>query len=207
MAVVRRVAARDRAVRSGAWNVSRSEKMHRVAGRTLGLVGYGRIARVFERKMRGLGVARVLVHDPHVADVPPDVERVALDTACREADFVSLHAPLTPATHHVLNRAHIALMKPTAIVVNTARGALIDEAALVEALAAGRIFGAGLDVYELEPPRPDHPLFALSNVVLSDHTGWYSEESVAELQQKASEEVARVLRGEAPRNWINRWAP
>jgi D-3-phosphoglycerate dehydrogenase len=96
-------------------------------------------------------------------------------------------------------------MKPTAILVNTARGPLIDEAALVAALREQRIFGAGIDVYEDEPPRKDHSLFALDSVVLSDHNGWYSEESVAELQTKAAEEVARVFRGEPPKHWLNPW--
>jgi D-3-phosphoglycerate dehydrogenase len=202
--VVRRVAARDRAVREGAWNVSRHERMYRVAGRTLGLVGYGRIAKAFERKMRGCGVARVLVSDPYASPAPA-IEIVDLDTLCRDADYISVHAPLVPATQHLIDRRRISLMKPTAIVINTARGPLIDEEALIAALAAGRIFGAGLDVYEHEPPRRDHPLFGFANVVLSDHTGWYSEESVTELQTKAAEEVARVLRGERPRHWVNPW--
>lgn len=204
LGVVRRVAARDRAVRAGAWNVSRHEKMYRVAGRTLGLVGYGRIARTLERKMRGMGVQRVLVHDPFVS-AAPGVELVDLDTLCRAADYVSLHAPLTPETHHLIDARRLASMKSTAILVNTARGPLIDEAALVEALRERRILGAGIDVYASEPPRHDHPLFALDNAVLSDHTGWYSEESVQELQTKAAEEVARVFRGEAPRHWLNPW--
>jgi D-3-phosphoglycerate dehydrogenase len=178
--------------------------MYRVAGRTLGLIGYGRIARAFERKMRGFGVDRVLIYDPYATDVS-GVERVDLDTLCSESDYISLHAPLTAQNAHLLDRERFARMKPTAIVVNTARGGLIDEAALIEALSAGRIFGAGIDVYETEPPSRDNPLFALDNVVVSDHTGWYSEESVAELQTKAAEEVARVFRGEAPRHWLNRW--
>jgi D-3-phosphoglycerate dehydrogenase len=204
LGVVRHVASRDRAVRAGAWNVSRREKMYRVAGRTLGLVGYGRIARTFERKMRGMGVERVLVHDPYAADMG-HAERVGLDELCREADYISVHAPLTPETQHLIGAAQFARMKPTAILVNTARGPLIDEAALVEALRSRRIQGAGIDVYEHEPPRAGHPLFALDNVVLSDHTGWYSEESVNELQTKAAEEIARVFRGETPRHWLNRW--
>jgi D-3-phosphoglycerate dehydrogenase len=205
LAVVRRVAARDRAVRDGAWNVSRAERMYRVAGRTLGLVGYGRIARTFEGKMRGMGVARVLAHDPFVKEAA-GVELVALDTLCREADYISLHAPLTPGTRHLIDGRRLALMKPTAILVNTARGPLIDAAALVTALRERRIFGAGIDVYEDEPPRKDNPLFALDSVVLSDHNGWYSEESVAELQTKAAQEVARVFRGEPPKHWLNPWA-
>lgn len=204
LGVARRVAARDRAVRAGAWNVSRAELMYRVAGRTLGLIGYGRIARTFERKMRGFGVDRVLIYDPYATDVS-GVERVDLDTLCSESDYISLHAPLTPQTAHLLDRERFARMKPTAIVVNTARGGLIDEAALIEALSAGRIFGAGIDVYETEPPSRDNPLFALDNVVVSDHTGWYSEESVAELQTKAAEEIARVFAGGKPRHWVNPW--
>jgi D-3-phosphoglycerate dehydrogenase len=204
LGVVRRVAARDRAVRGGAWNLARTERMHRVAGRTLGLVGYGRIARAFERKMRGMGVARVLVADPAVT-LAEGVEIVDLDTLCRESDFISLHAPLTDTTRHLIDERRLALMQPGAIIVNTARGALIDEQALVAALQARRIGGAALDVYEVEPPRKDHPLFALDNTVLSDHTGWYSEESVEELQTKAALELARILRGEAPRHWVNRW--
>jgi D-3-phosphoglycerate dehydrogenase / 2-oxoglutarate reductase len=205
LAVARRIAARDRAVRSGAWNVSRSQRMYRVAGRVLGLVGYGRIARALERKMRGIGVARVLVHDPLLGESPPGVAMVDLDTLCREADYISLHAPATAHTRRMIDARRIALMKPTAILINTARGTLVDEDALLVALREQRLQGAGLDVYESEPPRRDHPLFALDNAVLSDHTGWYSEESIPELQEKAAQEVARVLRGEAPRNWLNPW--
>jgi len=207
MSVARRTVTRDAAVRSGAWNVSRREKMYRIAGRALGLVGYGRIARTLERKMRGLGVVRVMAYDPLLeAGAFVGVESVDLNFLCEQSDFISLHAPLTRYTSHIINSTRLALMKPTAILVNTARGGLVDETALVEALGSKRIFGAGIDVFEREPPAPDHPLFGLDNVVLSDHTAWYSEESVAELQTKAAEEVARVLRGEPPKHWVNRWA-
>jgi D-3-phosphoglycerate dehydrogenase / 2-oxoglutarate reductase len=207
LSVARRTVTRDAAVRSGAWNVSRREKMYRVAGRVLGLIGYGRIARTFERKMRGLGVARVLVYDPLLdANAFVDVESVNLNSLCEQSDFISLHAPLTRDTSHIINSTSLALMKPTTILVNTARGGLVDETSLVEALRSKRLFGAGIDVFEREPPAPDSPLFRLDNVVLTDHTAWYSEESVAELQTKAAEEVARVLRGEPPKHWVNRWA-
>jgi D-3-phosphoglycerate dehydrogenase len=206
MSVTRRTVTRDSAVRGGAWNVSPGEKMYRIAGSTLGLVGYGRIARAFERKMRGLGVARVLVYDPLVeAGAFPGVESVDLNSLCQQSDFISLHAPLTSDTSRIINSTRIALMRPTVILVNTARGGLIDETALVEALRSKRIFGAGIDVFQHEPPGRDHPLFALDNVVLSDHTAWYSEESVAELQTKAAEEVAKVFQGESPKHWVNRW--
>jgi D-3-phosphoglycerate dehydrogenase / 2-oxoglutarate reductase len=205
LSVARRTVTRDAAVRGGAWNVSPGQKMYRIAGRALGLIGYGRIARALERKMRPLGVARVLVYDPVLeAGAFAGVERVDLNSLCEQSDFISLHAPLTPDTLHIINSTRIALMKPTAILVNTARGGLIEETALVDALRSRRIFGAGIDVFEHEPPGKHHAWFALDNVVLSDHTAWYSEESVADLQTKAAEEVARVLRGEPPRHWVNR---
>jgi D-3-phosphoglycerate dehydrogenase len=204
MAVARRIVTRDRAVRSGRWFTGTAEPIYRPAGKTLGLVGYGRIAQAFERRMRALGIARVLVHDPF-APLPGSVIGVSMERLTTEADYISLHAPLTPATRHILDAGLIARLKPTAIIVNTSRGPLIDEAALVEALQANRLFGAGLDVFEIEPPAANHPLFALENVVLADHAAWYSEESVADLQRKAAEEVVRVLKGEEPLNWINRW--
>ncbi|MBQ0820358.1 C-terminal binding protein [Microvirga sp. HBU67558] len=205
LAVARRVPSRDAYVRGGGWYSGSREKMHRLAGKTLGLIGYGRIAQAFERKMRGFGISRVLASDPY-ADLPHGVEAASIEALCREADYLSLHAPLTPETRHLLNAEHLALLKPTAIIVNTSRGALIDEQALVAALQNGRVFGAGLDVLETEPPSTSNPLLKLPNVVLSDHAGWYSEESVAELQRKAAEEVARILSGQPPLNWTNRWS-
>lgn len=204
LAVSRRVTTRNRDVRAGRWNVGRAEPMYRMAGRTLGLVGYGRIARAVERKLRAFGIARVLVHDPNVQQMPAGAHPADLDTLCRESDYISLHAPLNTGTHHLLDARRIGLMKPTAVIVNTARGPLIDEAALVAALREGRLLGAGLDVLEREPPSADNPLLALDNVVLSDHTGWYSEESMRDLQRGAAAEVARVLCGQDPIHWVNR---
>lgn len=204
-AVARRVVSRDRAVRAGAWNIARAEPMHRLAGGTVGLVGYGRIGHAFHRKAKALGYGRTLVYDPFLKNAPEGVELVDLELLCAEADVISLHAPLTNDTRHVIDAARLALMKPTAILINTSRGGLIDTPALCDALASGRIFGAGLDVFEHEPPPANHPLFAYSNAVLTDHTGWYSEDSVRDLRRKASEEIARAFSGEPPRNWINRW--
>ena len=204
MAVARRVVTRDREVREGAWNIGPAQKIYRLAGKTLGLIGYGRIAQAFERKMRGVGISRVMVHDPY-ADLPSTVESASMEELCTEADVVSVHAPLTTQTRHILSAGRIAMLRPTAIVVNTSRGPLIDEPALIAALREGRLFGAGLDVFEKEPLGRGHPLQALNNVVLSDHSGWYSEESVQDLQRKAAQEVARILKGGTPLNWLNRW--
>jgi D-3-phosphoglycerate dehydrogenase / 2-oxoglutarate reductase len=205
LAVARRVPSRDRAVRAGGWSSGRDQVVHSLAGRTVGLVGYGRIARAFRKKLAPFAPKRTLVVDPYLAEDPPGVERVDIATLCAESDLISLHAPLTSETRHVIGAAELARMQPTTILVNTARGGLIDEAALVDALRSGRIFGAGLDVFEQEPPPTDHPLWTLDNVVLTDHTAWYSEASVRELQTRASQEVARVFSGQPPGSWVNRW--
>jgi D-3-phosphoglycerate dehydrogenase / 2-oxoglutarate reductase len=203
LAVSRRLWLHDREVRAGRWSTGVLQPMFRLRGRTLGLVGFGRIARMTLEKFAGFGFGRVLVHDPR-ADLPEGVERVDMDTLCAASDVISLHAPLNDHTRHMLDARRVALMKPTAIVINTARGGLVDTDALYEALAARRILGAGLDVFEQEPPGI-HKLFSLDNVVVTNHMGWYSEEAMRDLQRKTAEEAARVLRGETPLNWLNRW--
>ena len=204
LAVVRRVRRHDAEVRAGRWSTGVLAPMLRLSGRTLGLVGYGRIGRRTHEMLAGFGFGRTLVHDPH-DDLPAGATPAALDDLCREADLISLHAPLRAETHHLIDARRLALMRPSAILVNTARGGLVDLDALAAALAEGRLLGAGLDVFEREPPDPMHPLFALDNVVVTNHIGWYSEESMRELQRKAAEEAVRVLRGEPPRHWLNRW--
>lgn len=208
LAVARRLIRRDAAVRGGAWGDLQAEPVPGRRAATLGLVGFGRIGRRAAEKFRALGFARVLVFDPALgaeAARAAGVETVGLDSLCAEADLVSLHAPLTEATRHLVDARRLGLMKPTAILVNVARGGLVDEAALAEALGAGRLFGAGLDVYEVEPLPADSPLRGAGNVVLTDHAAWYSEAAVAALQQQAAEEVARVLAGDRPLNWVNPW--
>jgi len=204
LAVARRLPLHDAEVRAGRWTGGVLKPMYRWRGRTLGLVGYGRIARMTEEKLLGFGFARVLVHDPH-AELPAGVRAVDLDTLFAQSDVVSLHAPLNAETRHLANARRLALMPPGAILVNTARGGLVDLDALHAALAAGHLLGAGLDVFDPEPPDLPHPLFALDNVIVTNHVGWYSEESMRELQRKATEEAVRVLRGEPPRHWVNPW--
>ncbi len=208
LAVVRRIVSRDRQVRRGLWDLGQAEPIHGARGRTLGIVGFGRIGHRVLVKFRPLGFARVLVADPQVTaetGTEHEVEPADVETICRESDVITLHVPLTPATRNLIDTRRIGLMKPTCVVINTARGGLIDETALADALRTGRIFGAGVDVFAAEPPGPDHPLLDCPNAVVTDHMGWYSEAAVTELQTKAAEEVRRVLRGEQPRNWANPW--
>ena len=153
-----------------------------------------------------IGFKRILVVDPLLTDKQASqagVTRVNLDTLCREADFISLHAPLTPDTHHLIGEAELAKMKPSAVLVNTSRGGLIDEQALINALLQQRIFAAGLDVFESEPLSAKSPLLQMDNTLCTDHTAWFTEESVVELQSKAAHEVRRAFEGEHPLNWVN----
>ncbi|MCT8973102.1 C-terminal binding protein [Microbaculum marinisediminis] len=208
LSVQRRIPGRDRDVRLGKWGIGQSETIPSRENATLGLIGCGRIGLATAGKFRALGFGRVLAFDPYLSAeraASADVDLVDLDTLCRLADVVSLHAPLTEDTRHILDGGKIALMKPQSIVVNVSRGGLVDEAALAAALHEGRIFGAGIDVFESEPVSPDNPLLSAPNTVITDHTAWYSERSVAVLQTNAASEVKRVLTGEPPMSWVNRW--
>ncbi|MFH0964836.1 MAG: C-terminal binding protein [Planctomycetota bacterium] len=206
LACGRRISSRDRAVRRGAWDIGAREPIYRIAGKALGLVGYGRIARVVHRKLTGFRFGRTVVFDPLVdegAISAARAEKVDLPTLCSQSDFISIHAPLNDTTRHMIGAKELALMKPTTVLVNTSRGGLVDTEALVEALRGGTIRTAGIDVYEQEPPPKDHPLFSLDNAVLSDHVSWYSEESQLELQEKAAGNVVEALTGRTPRNLLN----
>jgi len=208
LAVQRRIPRRDRDVRDGKWGIGQAEVIPNRENSVMGLIGCGRIGLATARKFRAFGFERILAFDPFLspeAAADADVETADLNTVCGDADVISLHAPLSDETHHILNAENIALMNPTAIVVNVSRGGLVDEAALAAALREGRLFGAGIDVFEQEPVAPDNPLLSTPNTVVSDHTAWYSERSVEVLQRNAAMEVLRVLSGEAPKNWVNRW--
>lgn len=177
------------------------DPIYRTTGKILGLLGYGRIGRALHRKWQGFLPPRVLVFDPMAATEEiraAGAEPVELDTLFAESDYLSLHAPLTPQTRHVVNAASLGRMKPTAILVNTARGELIDETALVAALAQGTIGGAGLDVFEREPLAPGHPFLSAPHAILTGHVGWYSKDAVQDLQTRGAQEVVRVLSGGVP---------
>ena len=203
---VRKVAFKDRRIREGAWNLHREQPSYRIAGKILGLVGYGAIARTLHRKLSGFGLGRVLVFDPYLDPKKIEengAESVNLRALLKNSDYVSVHAPLSDETRGLIGSRELSLMKRTAILVNTSRGPLIEEKAVAEALADGKITAAGLDVFETEPLPEDSPLRRLDNVILSDHTGWYSEESVAELKTKAAQNVLEVLKGGKPTYPVN----
>ncbi|MDQ0314525.1 C-terminal binding protein [Amorphus orientalis] len=194
LAVKRRLFERDAAVREGRWGDVAKTPIHRTRGTVLGLIGAGRIGGAFIAKARPLGFGRVLVHARD--RLPEGTEPAEIDRICREADVISLHVPLTDSTRNIIDERRLGLMKPTTILINTARGGLIDETALAEALAAGRLRGAGLDVFAEEPLPAGSPLRKAPNCILTDHSAWFSEEAVQDLQRKAAEEVRRGLTGE-----------
>jgi len=196
MDCVRKISRKDRLVRQGQWNLTGVQDVFRICGKTFGFVGYGMIARFLHRKLAGFNLARVLIADPFVsteAAKEAGAELVDLDTLCREADYISIHAPLLPSTTGMIGAAQSELMKDTAILVNTSRGPLIDENALIDALKSGKIACAGLDVHKIEPLPADSELRELDNVTLTDHAGWYSVESMVELKTKAAQNIADTL--------------
>jgi len=200
LALARKIPFSNKLVQAGRWEMSAVVPIRRLRGQVLGLVGFGHIPRLVAPKAQALGL-KVVAYDPYVA---PDVlkaagvEGASLDRLCEVSDFISVHAPLLPATHGLVNADTFARMKPGVLIVNTARGPLIDEAALIAALDAGKIGGAALDVVTVEPPPKDSPLLNRDNVILTPHTGFYSVEALQELQTKAATDVARVLSGEKP---------
>jgi D-3-phosphoglycerate dehydrogenase len=205
LAAIRKIARYDRATRGGRWDLTVGQPIHRVRGQTLGVVGLGRSGTRLAEKAAALGF-RVVAHD---RSATPDeaaacgARLVPLTDLLAGADAVSLHVPLTPETRHLIGAAELARMRPGAVLVNTARGGIVDLDALREALAAGRIGGAGLDVLPEEPPDPNDRLLRMENVILTPHVAFYSEESLVELQTKTAEEVARRLRGEPLRSVVN----
>lgn len=179
--------------------------LYRIAGKTLGLVGFGRIPQLVARKMAGFGV-EILTYDPYVnreAAKALNVTPVSLEELLQRSDYISIHCPLMDSTRHMFNKEAFQKMKPTAIFVNTARGGVVKEEDLVWALENGIIAMAGLDVTETEPVSVDNPLLKLPNAVVTPHAAWYSEEAVETLQRMVAEEVVRALKGEPLRSPVN----
>jgi glyoxylate reductase len=200
LAAARRVAEGDRLVRAGGWRAVDPAFMlgTEVTGKTLGVVGFGRIGQAVARRAAGFRM-RVLYTSPRAVDGVAEARRVPLDTLLAESDFVSLHTPLTADTENLLSRERLARMKPGAVVVNTARGAVVDDAALAEALRAGRLGAAGLDVFRDEPRVPDAYL-GLENVVLTPHLGSGTRETRAAMARLVLEDVLAFAKGEPPRH-------
>jgi D-3-phosphoglycerate dehydrogenase len=205
--VRRKLRTADRHVRDGGWD--RSAFVGReLTGDTLGLFGFGAIARETADLARGMGQT-VLTYDPYVSDddVPARVERVTeRDDLFARSDAVSVHAPLTPETRGAVSTAELTALGEDGVLVNTSRGAIVDEAALVAALDEGRLGGAGFDTFAAEPPGPDHPLYARDDVLLTPHVGGVTEEALARMSRRAAANVRTVYEGSLPDSTVNRTA-
>jgi len=200
LSLVRKVPLSNKLVQSGRWEVPPVVPIHRLSGRVLGLVGFGNIPRTLAPKAKAFGL-RVVTHDPYVsADVlgKAGVESVGFDELLAMSDFVSIHAPLLPATRGLFSAEVFRKIKKGALLINTARGPLVDETALIAALDSGQLGGAALDVVTSEPLAKDSKLLGRDNVILTPHTAFYSVEALNELQTKCATDVARVLSGEPP---------
>jgi C-terminal binding protein len=206
LAVARFLKAQDDSMRKGEWDYLTGRHTPRLRGKTLGLIGCGRIGSATALRAKAFGLD-VVIYDPNV---PPGLEKALgvrreykLEPLLEQAHFVSLHCYLDDRSRHLIDAQALALMRPGSILINTARGPVVDQEALIHALDSGHLLGAGIDVFEREPLDDDR-LRAHPRVILTPHSAFYSIEGFIELRTKAAEEVRRVLLGEPPRNLVNR---
>lgn len=206
LALSKRIVEADRTMRRGAVTTREALMGRDAFGKTIGIIGLGHVGRRLSELCRGLLSMRVLAYDPYLSEMEIQergAEKVELDALLRAADFVSVNCPLTAETRGMIGAREYALMRPHAYFITTARGHIHDEAALVEALREKRIAGAGLDVWEKEPPPADHPLLAFDNVLASVHTAGVTHEARSNVGRIAAEQVLAALDGKRPARIIN----
>jgi D-3-phosphoglycerate dehydrogenase len=195
----------DDSVRKGQWDFSKVIPVHRFSNTKAGLIGCGRIGSLVVKMLRGFGID-VMVHDPYLSErrqAELGIRCIPLEELLPEADMVTLHPALTRETQYMIGERELRMMKPTAILVNTARGAIVNADALARACKEGWIAGAGIDVFEKEPPGKDFVLLGIPNVILTPHLAWYSEDAGWSIREKILEDVYRYLDGRPPRFPVN----
>jgi len=206
LALLRRVREMDAVVREGRWNERWTTRLGDLTGARVGLIGFGRIARC-TAKICGQGFgAQLAAYDPAVAAADIAAAGAApmtLDELLAWADVISIHVPLTEGTRNLIGPRELAKMRSSAIIVNCSRGGIVNEAALAEALASGAIAGAGVDVFEAEPPPADHPLFALPNVVLAPHVAGVTESGMKGMALACADAIDAIVAGGRPANLLN----
>lgn len=203
--VVRSRSILERSSATGQWDFSGLFPIFRLDGKTLGIVGVGRIGSRVYRKLKGFGF-RILGNDPYLTDerrAELGMEFVDQETLFKTSDFVTIHTPLTPETRHMVNARTLGWMKPTAYLINTSRGPMVDDEALAEAVRSRRIAGAAIDVFAKEPPAPDHPFFGLEDIILTPHIAWASEEAGWEIRRSILDDILAGAAGRPPRCLIN----
>ena len=205
-ALTRKLKFYNSALSNGVWDWKPGVPVHRFRKLSVGILGFGNIARCTAEKLHALGL-KVMVCDPFVDDSVLSghgAERVDFKTLLAESDAISVHVPLNKNTRHMIDAEAFKLMKKTAVIVNTSRGPIIDEKALIAALETGEIAGAGLDVFEAEPVDFANPLLKMNNVISTPHCGWYSEESKIAIREQLTEDIVRALNGEKPNGFVNK---
>jgi D-3-phosphoglycerate dehydrogenase len=202
LAAARKIAFFHRRTKQGEYQLQAGVQLRRISGRTLGLIGLGRIGRALVPKARALGLD-VVAHTKSGDDHGTGCRMLSLDGLLQESDFISLHLPATEETRGLIGAAALSRMKPGAWIINTSRGALIDHDALGQAIAKGSIGGAALDVFEPEPPDLSQPLFRDERVIVTPHAAFLSEESLEELRARTARQLADALRGVRPENVVN----
>ena len=211
LACIRKLQTYNEASRAGIWRWQAAQPIHRMRGRTMGLLAFGKIARTIAERAKPFGV-QLIAYDPYVAEedfVPYSVAPVSFDELIEQVDYLMIQVPLTPETEGMIGEKELKKMKPTSVLINTSRGPLVDNDALYRALKEGWISAAGIDDTVEEPAKkkdwkPDNPLFQLDNIIITPHSAYYSEESIHEARLRASEEVVRVLSGNPPLSPVNR---
>lgn len=203
LSLIRKTVFFDRKVKSGLWDFHLGVPIHRMKGKTLGLIGCGKIGLGVAKRISFFGVM-VIAFDPYFEKAHEGIEMKDFDTVLKESDFISIHCPLNESTRHLIGEREFRRMEKKPLLINTSRGPIIDEKALIQALKEGLVSGAGLDVLEKEPPDSQNPLLQMENVVLSPHIGFYSEESISELKRRTAENVSDVLLGKWPKSVVNR---
>jgi D-3-phosphoglycerate dehydrogenase len=202
LALIRKTVFFDQRVKSNEWDFRQGRPVQRIKGKTLGLIGSGRIGLEVAKRISAFGV-RVMAFDPYLQKPPEGIELKDFDTVLKESDFISIHCPLNESTRHLLGEKEFQKMKKKPLIINTSRGPIIDEMALTRALTKAQVSGAGLDVLEKEPPDPKNPLLKMENVIIAPHISFYSEESISELKRRTAENVSSVLLGKWPRSVVN----
>jgi D-3-phosphoglycerate dehydrogenase len=202
LTLIRKTAFFDQKVKSGQWDFHSGIPIYRTKGKTLGLVGCGKIGLEVATKISNFGV-KVISFDPYLQKAPEGIELTDLNTLLKESDFISIHCPLNDSTRHLIGQREFGKMEKKPILINTSRGPIIDESALIQALVKGQISGAGLDVLEKEPPDSKNPMLKMENVVFSPHVSFYSVESISELKRRTAENVSAVLLGKLPKSVVN----
>jgi D-3-phosphoglycerate dehydrogenase len=201
LAALRKVVAADAAVRDGQWTVDNFRPIRRLSTLTVGLVGYGRIARRIASPLQALG-ADIIAHDPYLESGPDMPPLLSLEAVLRQADVISLHLPLTDETRGLFGPDTLGAVREGAILVNTSRGPLVDLDALRKALETGRLSAAALDVFDIEPVDPAR-IEDIPNLIATPHMAYYSEEALQESQRKAATQVIKVLTGQEPDYQVN----